>query len=680
MKCKICQDNTNPLFSVKVLNKYDVQYYQCPNCEFIQTEKPYWLEEAYQNAITDLDIGLVNRNLEFSQIIHKVITNSLNYKKTFLDYAGGYGLFTRIMRDKGLNYYSYDKYCENFLAINYNLKNLQVSDKFEAITALEVFEHLEDPLIEIKKILTLSDTIIFSTELIPNTNITNVNDWWYFSQETGQHIAFYSTKTLLYIADLFKLNYYNQGSLHIFSTKKFSENPFNNQAIINLPSLLENDFQNAKKIANKIKPSLTNTDKKIENTQEKLFDNLSLLLNKIEKLEQKNISLKDQHKSTQEQLNSALVQLQQSVDKLHEIYSSTGWKTLRHLYLIRDFFFPQNSSVKKYFKENLFKIKNLKLRLYNIHYQLNTKKNINLKSKKIVYIGHSYHTKTKSTAFLIEYLKKHFDVTEVIDESWSGKKPFPDLSFIDKSYLGVIFFQNIPSQEIIKNINNDNIIFFPMYDSSRKCNKEFWEQYKNLKIINFSKTLHQKLISLGLNSIYVQYFPKPLLFIKNKTYKVFFWQRTNAIDINLVEKLLDNLKIQIHIHRAVDPNCTFVKPTKEQEKKFKITYSNWFKTREEMQQKMQECDIYIAPREYEGIGMSFLEAMAMGKVVIAANNPTMNEYIINNQTGYLFDKDNPKPINFSKSLKIRNNTYNYMRNGYINWEKEKNKIIEFMKK
>jgi len=78
--------------------------------------------------------------------------------------------------------------------------------------------------------------------------------------------------------------------------------------------------------------------------------------------------------------------------------------------------------------------------------------------------------------------------------------------------------------------------------------------------------------------------------------------------------------------------------------------------------------------------MSFLEAMSMGKAVVAADNPTMNEYITNNQTGYMFDKDNPKPINFSKSLKIRSNTYNYMKNGYINWEKEKNKIIKFIKK
>jgi len=417
-------------------------------------------------------------------------------------------------------------------------------------------------------------------------------------------------------------------------------------------------------------------DKKLENlstvvkTKDKELDNLSTII-KTKDIELNNFQV---------EFNKIISERNNIENRLREIYNSFGWRILRHLYLIRDFFFPKNNLIKKFLTTNILKIKNIKIRYTNILHRLNTKKNINIKSRKIVYIGHSYHIKTKSTAFLIEYLKKHFKVTEVIDESWLGKKTFPDLSFIDKSYVGVIFFQNIPDIEVIKKIDNDNIIFFPMYDNVGGREYNFWKKYIDVKIINFSKTLHQKLISWGFESYYLQYFPKPLPFIKNKTHKVFFWQRTNAIDINLVEKLLGNLKTKIHIHQAIDPNCTFVKPTKEQEKKFNITYSNWFNTREEMQKKIQECDIYIAPREYEGIGMSFLEAMSMGKAVVAINNPTMNEYIINNQTGYLFDKNNLKTIDFYNISNIRKNSYNYMKNGYKNWEKEKNRIIYYISK
>ncbi len=58
MISKITAGQTKLLFTAKVLGKYDVQYYQCVITGFIQTEEPYWLEEAYSSAITKLDIGL----------------------------------------------------------------------------------------------------------------------------------------------------------------------------------------------------------------------------------------------------------------------------------------------------------------------------------------------------------------------------------------------------------------------------------------------------------------------------------------------------------------------------------------------------------------------------------------------------------------------------------------------
>ena len=61
MKCKICDGAVRHLFAKKVLHKYDVAYFQCLHCRFIQTEQPYWLGEAYEKAIARLDIGLVWR-------------------------------------------------------------------------------------------------------------------------------------------------------------------------------------------------------------------------------------------------------------------------------------------------------------------------------------------------------------------------------------------------------------------------------------------------------------------------------------------------------------------------------------------------------------------------------------------------------------------------------------------
>lgn len=684
MKCKICHSDAKPLFATKVLNKYDVQYYRCPNCEFIQTEKPYWLKEAYHHAITDLDIGLIYRNLEYSKTIYKTIVGSFDSQKQFLDFAGGYGIFVRMMRDMGLNFFHQDKYCENIFATNHSIEKAKES-KFEALTALEVFEHLDNPLEEINKMLFLSDTIIFSTEIITANTPTKPKDWWYFIPETGQHIAFYSEKTLLEIARHFKSNYFRNGNLHMLTKVSFKNSPFtlNTETKI-LPSLLQPDYELAKMLLNK--QSLSSTANPITQQKNTFADTLIKLSNQVKQnkkniflLNNKNKTLERNIQNIQYQYAKTDIERNDFENRLRKIYESKGWRFLRKMYIIRDFLFPKNSFIKKFIKNNIFKIKDLKIRFSNIYHRLNTKKNINLSSKEIVYIGHSYHSKTKSTGFLIDYLKENFEVTEILDESWQGQ-PFPDLTFVNDGYLAVIFFQNLPSPEVIKNINNNNIIFFPMYDKSGNNNYEYWKNYIDLKIINFSKTLHQKLVNWGFNSIYIQYFPKPLPFIKNKTHKVFFWQRTSAIDINLVEKLINNFKTKIHVHQAIDPNFSFSKPTKKQEKKFNITYSNWFKTREEMQQKIQECDIYIAPRETEGIGMSFLEAMSMGKTVVAINNPTMSEYIVNNKTGYLFDKYNPKSIDFSNISKVRKSTHDYIENGCKNWIKRKNKIIEFIKK
>lgn len=48
MTCKICGSETSQKFKAKILVKYDINYYHCENCGFLQTEEPFWLEEAYK--------------------------------------------------------------------------------------------------------------------------------------------------------------------------------------------------------------------------------------------------------------------------------------------------------------------------------------------------------------------------------------------------------------------------------------------------------------------------------------------------------------------------------------------------------------------------------------------------------------------------------------------------------
>jgi hypothetical protein len=226
MRCKICESESNKIFSALLLNKYNVSYYQCEVCEFIQTEEPYWLDEAYSSAIADLDTSYVKRNFDMSYITKHILKYFIGTKMKYLDYGGGYGLYVRIMRDNGFDFYLFDQYCQNIFANNFKITNLRINEPFGLVTAFELFEHLPSPISELNIILDNSESIFFSTVLQPKNKFKNSSEWWYFIPETGQHVSFYSLKSLKYIAKKYNLNLYtNKRHLHILTKRKFLFNP-----------------------------------------------------------------------------------------------------------------------------------------------------------------------------------------------------------------------------------------------------------------------------------------------------------------------------------------------------------------------------------------------------------------------------------------------------------------------
>jgi hypothetical protein len=116
MTCKICTQQAKQIFTAKILNKYDIKYYHCEHCGFLQTEEPFWLEEAYGESINVSDTGYMQRNLLLSQKL-TILLRLFFYKNAkFVDYAGGYGVFVRLMRDIGFDFYWDDKYTTNLFA------------------------------------------------------------------------------------------------------------------------------------------------------------------------------------------------------------------------------------------------------------------------------------------------------------------------------------------------------------------------------------------------------------------------------------------------------------------------------------------------------------------------------------------------------------------------------------
>lgn len=215
--CKVCNQKSHYIFQSKILKKYKIEYFHCEHCGFLQTENPYWLEEAYSRPINKSDTGYIRRNQDLSMKLTILLVLFFDHKKQFIDYAGGYGVFVRMMRDIGFDYYWLDKYSDNIFASGFEFNDAD-DGPIEAVTAFECFEHFSEPIDEIQTILKLSKNIIFTTEILP-ADVPLPEKWWYYGLDHGQHISFYREKTLIYIATKFELVYLRAGSIHIITQK-----------------------------------------------------------------------------------------------------------------------------------------------------------------------------------------------------------------------------------------------------------------------------------------------------------------------------------------------------------------------------------------------------------------------------------------------------------------------------
>ena len=121
-------------------------------------------------------------------------------------------MLVRMMRDKGYDFEWYDEYCDNLFAQTHEMRK----EHYDVITSFEMLEHLPKPLEIMDRLFKMGDTLIFSTTLVSDS-INGVKDWWYFGNDHGQHISFYSPKAMCEIARKFGKKYFRVFNMHIFS-------------------------------------------------------------------------------------------------------------------------------------------------------------------------------------------------------------------------------------------------------------------------------------------------------------------------------------------------------------------------------------------------------------------------------------------------------------------------------
>jgi hypothetical protein len=191
-ECRLCGGSTKHLWNRLTLARHDVAYFECESCGSLQTETPYWLDDAY--AVTGIwaDTGACQRSFD-SALMMSTVLQILEFPQEApcLDYGAGLGLFGRLMRDRGWSYFAYDKYSTLFYMDAFVAT--PASMPWSLVSAFEVFEHFTNPAESLAEILeAASDYVFFTTDLWRGQG----RGWDYLAPIVGQHVFFYTLAAL----------------------------------------------------------------------------------------------------------------------------------------------------------------------------------------------------------------------------------------------------------------------------------------------------------------------------------------------------------------------------------------------------------------------------------------------------------------------------------------------------
>ena len=273
---------------------------------------------------------------------------------------------------------------------------------------------------------------------------------------------------------------------------------------------------------------------------------------------------------------------------------------------------------------------------------------------KLLFIDHEFHKKTHSADFFVNVLRKAFLVTE---HGYSRFYRTGAKKAMKGHEVAVIWEFPISRNRFF--FPGKRNVFVPMYDNELGS---YWQwkriAWSGMGVISFCDKITTHARRCGVtNLLDVRYFPNPASLPQKPgdSKKVFLWERGD-ISRQMAERLFP--------------------PTEGYS--FVVKGANEFLPREQYLDLVASCGIVVAPRRREGIGMAFLEAMAMGKCVVAYNDATMNEYIENGKNGVLFDEANLTCVDSEKVAHVRTALVQSQAGRHSRWESDKEMIGAFI--
>ena len=299
---------------------------------------------------------------------------------------------------------------------------------------------------------------------------------------------------------------------------------------------------------------------------------------------------------------------------------------------------------------------------------------------KILIVDHSCHKRTNSVAFFQKLLMEHFEVeTHYYDECYKCNIPADKIEWADV----IVFWEFLPSR-FVQGIVGKKCVFVPMYDNEWGS-KWQWRRLAmaGMNVLSFCRRVANHAKRCGVRNLLEVKFsfnPAEYTGMEGDARKVILWER-GSIGFSVVKKLFRPEDVDaVTVIRRDEERIPYYAISAEDEKLYKVEVkSGGFIPKNEYMKLMSEAGVFIAPRLKEGIGMAFLEQMAMGKCVIAHNDATMNEYIVSGKNGILVDMLNPCRVTKDEIENVRSNIIPTVSSMYEKWQEDKCAIIDFFR-
>lgn len=221
----------------------------------------------------------------------------------------------------------------------------------------------------------------------------------------------------------------------------------------------------------------------------------------------------------------------------------------------------------------------------------------------------------------------------------------------------LIFWDRQPPQEVLK-MPKARIVWIPMWDGHTLKTKRWWKKWSQypIKIISYCRHMTNILKALGIPVFNTQYYddPEELPAVSwDNGLNAFYWNRAGLLNRDHLIALcldleLDHLFYLPEMDYYVPKSTRFSLPDRIGTT---IVHEIPYLPHNEYLDIVRNSHIYIAPRWFEGIGVTVTEAMASGCCVFANNAPTMNEYIDHGSTGIFLPYS--KPLRYLIRLKAK---------------------------